>query len=354
MAAPRAAVVALAVVARCSCDQNVEAVEAIGSSGLTPVLQAATTWLMGGRGQACEMACRQRNLYCTEEAWPSSQGAQEAIAKAAAYVCEDYQSGGSDYDPSATDKNCGWQGYIPSFRLGASRCAAKPPSFSLRFCPCRTEQDAKDPFNCDTDYETWKVDWSEGKKDWCCRHKSRGCTAEARPPSPESSDEPFDCETGHDNWQQNWHADHQMWCCQKHHRGCQYKVFGASSALGARQMCEDGGGKLPMPETAIEEQALTAAVASAVTSGQLSSRDGEEVEALWLGGSFSSVARQWQWDDGSEVRASSVESHGLKKDAMQQGYEAIQPWLALHLDGTWFASKPDATLAVMCRVVDAT
>jgi hypothetical protein len=31
------------------------------------------------------------------------------------------------------------------------------------------------PYDCDGDTEAWEISWSKGKKDWCCRHRQRGC-----------------------------------------------------------------------------------------------------------------------------------------------------------------------------------
>jgi len=34
---------------------------------------------------------------------------------------------------------------------------------------------AQDPFDCETNFKTWTVSWTEGQKAWCCLHRGRGC-----------------------------------------------------------------------------------------------------------------------------------------------------------------------------------
>lgn len=36
---------------------------------------------------------------------------------------------------------------------------------------------SESPFDCHAEYANWKVEWSQGKQDWCCMHEGKGCPA---------------------------------------------------------------------------------------------------------------------------------------------------------------------------------
>jgi len=336
---------------------------------------------MSGQGESCKEACRKVNLHCTEAAWPDSEHELQEIAKEVGYECEEVQSGNSEYDPSAADMHCGWQGYVPRSRAGFSRCAAEPPSFSLRFCPCSETAEPKDLFNCDTDFATWRVDWSASKKDWCCKSKGKGCSGKQKESGKQfncaaglsnwekawsdakkewccneegkgckgsTTSAPYDCIAGHSNWKRGWSDGKKTWCCENQHRGCPYQVFGTGNAIDARRMCGKSHMRLPMPETELEEKALKVSVRAAVSMSMLSNEDGAKAAGIWLGGSYSALAGKWEWDDGSEVTAETTKAHQLN-DGEHSPNEAA-PWLAMRTDGRWVASLPDRKLSVLCRV----
>eukprot|EP00913_Durusdinium_trenchii_P031395 g29395.t1 len=66
-----------------------------------------------------------------------------------------------------------------------------------------------DPYDCDAGLSNWHVEWSEGKKFWCCEHRSKGC---------EAASSPYDCSSGYSSWQSTWTPGKKTWCCEKQHR----------------------------------------------------------------------------------------------------------------------------------------
>merc|ERR1719414_748845 len=72
-------------------------------------------------------------------------------------------------------------------------------------------------YDCVAGYWNWRRGWSDGKKQWCCFHKSIACSG-APPPkggAPRKEDparasaaskpataatKPFDCEAGYSGW----------------------------------------------------------------------------------------------------------------------------------------------------------
>ncbi|CAE6940715.1 unnamed protein product [Symbiodinium natans] len=38
-------------------------------------------------------------------------------------------------------------------------------------------------YDCNDDDDNWEVGWSGSKKDWCCQHKSIGCSKSDEPQS---------------------------------------------------------------------------------------------------------------------------------------------------------------------------
>merc|ERR1712060_574519 len=81
---------------------------------------------------------------CVEYLWPTRAGQLGDIAASLGYQCRSTQSGGSMYDPSASDGLCGWQGYVARSRSPNSRCGVTPPASTLRFCPCVDEEASAD------------------------------------------------------------------------------------------------------------------------------------------------------------------------------------------------------------------
>jgi len=91
--------------------------------------------------------------------------------------------------------------------------------------------DARGSFDCDAAYEVWEHAWSFMKKDWCCRHRDRGCAKEQldehgsqqstlpdvpQPPMPF----PVNCSVGSQNWRRGWSEAKKEYCCEREHKGC--------------------------------------------------------------------------------------------------------------------------------------
>ncbi|CAK0867429.1 unnamed protein product [Prorocentrum cordatum] len=90
-------------------------------------------------------------------------------------------------------------------------------------CPTKTQYD------CSEDYFDWERLWSEEKKAWCCMAKGRGCpasTTSTRPPrrksaeQPSSGDELFNCTAGYAQREQGWSESKLEWCCRHKTIGC--------------------------------------------------------------------------------------------------------------------------------------
>eukprot|EP00442_Polarella_glacialis_P019014 CAMPEP_0115079864 /NCGR_PEP_ID=MMETSP0227-20121206/18349_1 /TAXON_ID=89957 /ORGANISM="Polarella glacialis, Strain CCMP 1383" /LENGTH=448 /DNA_ID=CAMNT_0002467423 /DNA_START=259 /DNA_END=1605 /DNA_ORIENTATION=+ len=68
------------------------------------------------------------------------------------------------------------------------------------------------PYQCWDSLRSWRVTWSEDKRDWCCRMRNVGCFSDASAP--------FDCQADFDSYQDSWSKTKQAWCCWKESRGC--------------------------------------------------------------------------------------------------------------------------------------
>jgi hypothetical protein len=68
------------------------------------------------------------------------------------------------------------------------------------------------PFDCEADSRMWVRGWSDGKKDWCCRHTGKGCPTTTTPVS-------FTCEPV-SNWESAWSDVKKEWCCRHQQTGC--------------------------------------------------------------------------------------------------------------------------------------
>lgn len=65
--------------------------------------------------------------------------------------------------------------------------------------------------DCDRQFSTWRSDWSDKKKDWCCKHKNKGCAGGSKP---------FDCSAGFNNWKKGWSEGKKVWCCRFEAKAC--------------------------------------------------------------------------------------------------------------------------------------
>jgi len=290
-------------------------------------------WVVGLRGESCHEACHRSWLRCTESVWPKEIDQLRRIADSVDYYCEDVQSGGTAYDPSAADMYCGWDGVISRHRADRTRCGAKPPAFTVRFCPCIPDPNSMPkPFDCSAGYTNWIKGWSDEKKEWCCEHETLGCT-------DHTTAAPFDCMAGLSIWQTGWSRAKQNHCCRNEAKGCWYQVRGFGTANMARDACMKLNGELPVLETDVEEEALKASIHAAKLTGSLNAT------SVWLGGSYSSSDNRWNWDNGNEIASKSMTQHAL---AAANG--AQMPWLTFSSDGFWKESLADHFYGILCSV----
>jgi len=111
------------------------------AQGPHPRLQSPGAWVLGEEKLSCDTVCAEAG-GCVEGGWPTSEAAFQRIVSGLGYACFDMQSGGGKYDPSTQQGNCGWswnggQRQIWSHDFMATRCGARAPAFTRRFCPCR-------------------------------------------------------------------------------------------------------------------------------------------------------------------------------------------------------------------------
>lgn len=102
------------------------------------------SWVLGRQKASCDAVCRGAG-GCVEHSWPTTQAEFLGIASDLGYSCFDLQSGGGMYDPSTQQGNCGWSWHADHEEHRTQRCAAVPPAFTRRFCPChlKLERGAK-------------------------------------------------------------------------------------------------------------------------------------------------------------------------------------------------------------------
>jgi len=86
------------------------------------------------------------------------------------------------------------------FVLGSGTEGWDDPYFTSTDIP-----DEEDKFSCESDM----FHWSEPHREWCCRHKERGCPGI-----------PFDCTAGFNHWKTGWSNEKKEWCCQHDGIGC--------------------------------------------------------------------------------------------------------------------------------------
>jgi len=68
--------------------------------------------------------------------------------------------------------------------------------------------------DCRAGISNWEMGWSSWKKEWCCKHENIGC------PSTTPSSAPYDCNEGLANWLNLWSAGKKSWCCKNKGLGC--------------------------------------------------------------------------------------------------------------------------------------
>lgn len=93
-------------------------------------------------------------------------------------------------------------------------------------------------FDCVEGFLNRHLEWTQGRKQWCCAHRrigceytkdSRGMLVQVRP-----AEKTYDCQAGVLFWKQRWSYDQKDWCCQRHHVGC-YDCSGEATMWPAEQ-----------------------------------------------------------------------------------------------------------------------
>jgi len=79
---------------------------------------------------------------------------------------------------------------------------------------CPPTADADTYFDCAAGASNWERGWSEQKKEWCCRRKSRGCATQIV-----ADAEPHNC------MHKAWEEGKAGWCCQNKGRMCLERSF---------------------------------------------------------------------------------------------------------------------------------
>eukprot|EP00929_Paragymnodinium_shiwhaense_P094539 TRINITY_DN5513_c2_g1_i3.p1 TRINITY_DN5513_c2_g1~~TRINITY_DN5513_c2_g1_i3.p1 ORF type:complete len:2110 (-),score=715.51 TRINITY_DN5513_c2_g1_i3:122-6451(-) len=87
-------------------------------------------------------------------------------------------------------------------------------------------------FDCQEGLHNWMAEWSDGKKDYCCKTKHLGCKDHHHydhvnffDDQGESVHDPhvhdaFDCQEGLANFEVGWSWAKREWCCKNYHFGC--------------------------------------------------------------------------------------------------------------------------------------
>lgn len=69
--------------------------------------------------------------------------------------------------------------------------------------------------DCRAGYLEWRTAWSADKSKWCCKHFGRGCLRDTAPVVEE-----YDCFEGYESWAESWTVARSQWCCNHYGRGC--------------------------------------------------------------------------------------------------------------------------------------
>lgn len=87
-------------------------------------------------------------------------------------------------------------------------------------------------FNCKEDAGEVALDWSSEKRTWCCSHGGAGCNTPVPTPPPTPTPTPapgqanpttpvlFDCSAGVDTWADGWSLGKKAFCCKQSSKGC--------------------------------------------------------------------------------------------------------------------------------------
>lgn len=105
-----------------------------------------------------------------------------------------------------------------------------------------TTTTTEEPFDCDVDFEYFRVLWPPEKLVWCCWNKGKGCVGNLRPsetPSTTTTAAPItfittprsmNCSEEVGQWEEAWSGHKKLWCCL--HKGVGCETATRSSGFG--------------------------------------------------------------------------------------------------------------------------
>jgi hypothetical protein len=100
-------------------------------------------------------------------------------------------------------------------------------------------------YDCSTGFTNWGGAWSPRAKEWCCLQQGVGCPESPKSSTPQAvlrydaADEQspkFNCSAGLLNWQHEWSEDKKEWCCKTTHggAGCPLRTGAGGAAAPIR------------------------------------------------------------------------------------------------------------------------
>lgn len=81
---------------------------------------------------------------------------------------------------------------------------------------CPTGHGSAKKFDCEAGRATG---WPSDKREWCCKHESRGC-----PTTTTTTSAPYDCHAGLSNFAKGWSKAKKGWCCKHKDLGCEASI----------------------------------------------------------------------------------------------------------------------------------
>jgi len=68
-------------------------------------------------------------------------------------------------------------------------------------------------YNCNEGLRSWRSDWSDGKKEWCCQRSSHHFCVGGAVAGYEAPPLPYDCLADTSSWRDTWSHHKKAWCC---------------------------------------------------------------------------------------------------------------------------------------------
>lgn len=191
-----------------SCKAQVQALAASEFSSQTNGCLSAVSFVRK-RCSACAR-CSPVDAGCAEWSPSKAQAAAPTAPPAAVPRAEGERgAGGAGGKAKETEEdelfdcNAGISDFARIWTLAKKQWCCK---HKHRGCPPAVDYD------CDAGLKKWQTGWSLFKKAWCCQHEFKGC--------PDKHSELFDCNAKYSTWQEDWSPGKQAWCCKHAARAC--------------------------------------------------------------------------------------------------------------------------------------